>query len=183
MKPTLPHHAEPIRVALALSLRSRCNRSTKVYPKAGTRHSDEKAGPGESNMMRCMTVVVATVVLVVAVSCRAADDGATMIYELRTYTAAPGKLDDLHKRFREHTMQLFEKHGIKNVAYFVPLDKPDTLVYVIAHKSREAAAASWKAFRSDPEWQRVAKESEKNGKIVLKVQSLYLTPTDYSPLK
>jgi NIPSNAP len=138
-------------------------------------------------MMRCVMVVVATMALGIAVRCRAAEDSgsssAGMVYELRTYTTAPGKLDDLNKRFRDHTMQLFEKHGMKNVAYFVPLDKPDTLVYIIAHKSRQAAAASWKAFRADPEWQQVAKESEKNGKIVLKVVSVYLKPTDYSPLK
>jgi hypothetical protein len=138
-------------------------------------------------MMRCVMVVVTTMALAVAVRCRAADDSGassgTMVYELRTYTTAPGKLDDLNKRFRDHTMQLFEKHGMKNVAYFVPLDKPNTLVYIIAHKSRQAAAASWKAFRSDPQWQQVARESEKNGKIVLKVVSVYLTPTDYSPLK
>jgi hypothetical protein len=138
-------------------------------------------------MMRCVMVAVATMVLGVAVRCSAADNSGnssgTMVYELRTYTTAPGKLDDLNKRFRDHTMQLFEKHGMKNIAYFVPLDKPDTLIYIIAHKSRQAAAASWKAFRSDPEWQQVAKESEKNGRIVLKVVSVYMTPTDYSPLK
>jgi NIPSNAP protein len=113
----------------------------------------------------------------------AAKESSTMVYELRTYTTHPGKLDDLHKRFRDHTMQLFEKHGIKNIGYWVPMDKPDTLVYLIAHKSRKAADQSWKEFRADPDWKQVAKESEQNGKIVKNVVSQYLTPTDYSPLK
>ena len=113
----------------------------------------------------------------------AAKEGSTMVYELRTYTTHPGKLDDLHKRFRDHTMQLFEKHGIKNIGYWVPMDKPNTLVYLIAHKSRKAADQSWKEFRADPEWKQVAKESEQNGKIVMHVESHYMTPTDYSPLK
>jgi hypothetical protein len=112
-----------------------------------------------------------------------AKEGTTMVYELRTYTANPGKLADLHKRFRDHTMQLFEKHGMKNVGYWVPLDKPDTLVYLIAHKSREAANESWKAFMADPEWQAVYKESHKNGVLVKHVDRQYLTPTDYSPIK
>lgn len=172
-------------VALVFSLADRCNRSTEESQVKTKLSASNARVPGESNMMRCMMIVIATMMLGVAVHCRAADDtsSGTMVYELRTYTTKPGKLDDLNKRFREHTMQLFEKHGMKNVAYFVPLDKPDTLVYIIAHKSRQAAAASWKAFRSDPEWQQVAKESEKNGKIVVKVVSEYLTPTDYSPLK
>jgi hypothetical protein len=80
-------------------------------------------------------------------------------------------------------MQLFEKHGMKNIGYWVPMDKPDTLIYLIAHKSRKAADQSWSEFRTDPEWKQVAKESEQNGKIVMHVDSKYLTPTDYSPLK
>jgi L-rhamnose mutarotase len=135
-------------------------------------------------MMRLVIAAFTAMALGAAVQGAAADDAKdSMVYELRTYTAAPGKFDELHKRFREHTMQLFEKHGIKNVAYFVPLDKPNTLVYIIGHKNRDAAAASWKAFRNDPEWQRVYKESQKNGTLVVKVESVYMTPTDYSPLK
>jgi heme-degrading monooxygenase HmoA len=106
-----------------------------------------------------------------------------MVYELRTYSAVPGKLPDLEKRFRDHTMQIFEKHGIKNIGYWIPTDKPDTLIYIIAHKSRSAAAASWKAFHADPEWKQVQRESEKNGKLVTHVDSVYMTPTDYSPMK
>jgi len=108
---------------------------------------------------------------------------APLVYELRTYIAHPGKLDDLHKRFRDHTVRLFEKHGMKNVAYWTPIDKDDTLVYVLAHKSREAAEKSWNDFKNDPEWQAAYKESHKNGPLVMKVESQFLTPTDYSPMK
>ena len=108
------------------------------------------------------------------------------VYELRTYTAPEGKLGDLHARFRNHTMRIFDKHGMKSVAYFSPQDAPlsqNTLVYLIAHPSREAAKANWAAFQQDPEWQKVANESQKNGKIVAKVESVFLDPTDYSPMK
>jgi hypothetical protein len=80
-------------------------------------------------------------------------------------------------------MRLFEKHGIKNIAYWVPADKPDTLIYIVAHKSREAAEKSWTEFRNDPEWQKAYKESHKNGELVKKVEHHYMSPTDYSPMK
>jgi hypothetical protein len=108
------------------------------------------------------------------------------VFELRTYTAPDGKLQDLHARFRNHTMRIFKKHGIENVAYFAPQDAPlaqNTLVYLIAHPSREAAKENWAAFAKDPEWQKVANESQVNGKIVAKVESVFLDATDYSPLK
>ena len=110
------------------------------------------------------------------------EDG-SVVYELRTYTANPGKLADLHKRFRDHTMRLFEKHGMKNIGYWVPIDKPDTLIYIIAHKNKEAAARSWKEFAADPKWKHVYNESHKNGVLVNHFERQYLTPTDYSPLK
>ena len=105
------------------------------------------------------------------------------VYELRTYTTAEGRLPALHARFRDHTVKLFEKHGMKNVIYTVPEDKEDTLVYLISHKSREAADQSWQAFRDDPEWQKAFKQSRKDGPIVTKVARQYLQPTKYSPLK
>ena len=108
------------------------------------------------------------------------------VYELRTYTAPEGKLEELHARFRNHTMRIFQKHGMQNIVYFRPQDAPlsqNTLVYLIAHSSREAAKASWAAFQKDPEWQKVASESQVNGKIVASVQSMFLDPTDYSPMK
>ena len=105
------------------------------------------------------------------------------VYEMRTYTTEPGRLDALNKRFRDHTLGLFEAHGMKNVMYWTPSDKPDTLVYVIAHKSRDAAKASWAAFVADPKWKKVATESQLDGKIVAKVESIFMTATDYSPNK
>ena len=104
------------------------------------------------------------------------------VYELRTYTTAEGRLPDLNKRFREHTMRLFEKHGMKNIGYWVPVDKGDTLVYLISHRSREHAKRSWDAFREDPQWKEVSAASRKNGRIVTKVESQYLRATDYSPI-
>lgn len=114
----------------------------------------------------------------------AADDG--RVYELRIYTCNEGKLDALLARFRDHTCKLFEKHGIGNVGYWVPVDQEngskDTLIYVIEHKSRDAAKASWKAFGADPEWQAARKASEEAGKILAKApESIFMTPTDYSP--
>jgi hypothetical protein len=103
-------------------------------------------------------------------------------YEMRVYYTHPGKFPDILKRFRDHTTKLFEKHGMTNVGYFTPLDKPDScLVYFLSYPSREARDASWKAFGDDPEWKRVSAESEKNGKIVSKVNSYFLSTTDFSP--
>ena len=109
---------------------------------------------------------------------------ANTVYELRVYHCYEGKLPDLLRRFREHTTKIFEKHGMKNIAYWTPMDEPQksrTLVYIIAHASREAATANWKAFGEDPEWQAVQKASEANGKIVEKVDSTFLVLTDFSP--
>jgi hypothetical protein len=105
------------------------------------------------------------------------------VYEMRVYYAAEGKLDDLHARFRDHTMKLFEKHGIKNVAYFVPEgENPERkLIYFLSYPNRDARNGSWKDFMSDADWQKASKESEKNGRLVTKVESAFLQPTDYSP--
>lgn len=110
----------------------------------------------------------------------------TRVYELRTYTAAPGKLDALNARFRDHTLKLFTKHGMKHVGYWTPADAPlaeNTLIYVISHESREAAKKSWEAFRADPEWIKARDASQKDGSLTAKVESVYLNPTDYSPIK
>lgn len=111
---------------------------------------------------------------------------ANRVYELRTYTAAEGKLPDLQARFRDHTMRLFEKHGMRNHGYWVPQDAPakdNTLIYVISHASRDAAKKSWADFAADPEWQKVNKESNANGRILAGVVSVYMDPTDYSGMK
>jgi len=111
-------------------------------------------------------------------------DSAQGVYELRVYHAAPGKLGDLLTRFREHTIKLFDRHGIKSIAYWTPLDEPEkskTLIYILQHPSREAAAVNWKSFQDDPEWKSVHDKSEMNGKLVDKVDSTFLTLTDFSP--
>lgn len=103
-------------------------------------------------------------------------------YELRTYYAAAGKLDDLHARFRNHTLKLFEKHGMENIGYWVPLDNPHhKLIYVLAHANRDAAKKSWTGFIADPDWTTVVKASEANGKLVSKIESTFLNATDYGP--
>jgi len=118
-----------------------------------------------------------------------AADTDSRVFEMRTYYAAPGKLDALHARFRDHTMALFEKHGMTNLGYWTPIatapgeaENPDNkLIYVIAYPSKEAGEASWKAFGSDPDWKKAQGESEKDGKLVSKVDRLFLNATDYSP--
>ncbi len=103
------------------------------------------------------------------------------VYELRTYTTNAGKLDNLNARFRDHTVALFEKHGIQSIGYWVPVAKENTLVYVIKHKSRDAAKASWQAFIADPAWKKVARESQLDGQILAKApESVYMETTDYS---
>jgi NIPSNAP len=108
------------------------------------------------------------------------------IFEIRTYTAEDGKLDALNARFRDHTVQLFEKHGMQVIGFWIPTDEPrakNTLIYILAHPSREAAKQHWEEFQNDPEWQKVKADSEADGKLVTKVESVFVNPTDYSPLK
>jgi hypothetical protein len=116
-----------------------------------------------------------------------AGTGAPRLFELRTYTAPEGKLGALDARFRDHTLALFKKHGITNLGYFHPTDADkgaaNTLIYFIAHANKAAADRSWKAFREDPEWITVLNASQKDGKLTTKVDSQFLTPTDFSMLK
>ncbi len=108
------------------------------------------------------------------------------VFELRTYTTNEGKLEALQSRFRDHTIKLFEKHGMQSIGYWVPQDAPqsrNTLIYVLAHPSRQAAKANWAAFGSDPEWKKVQAESEANGKIVSHVDSVFMDPADFSALR
>lgn len=107
----------------------------------------------------------------------------TRFFEMRTYYAAPGKLDDLLARFRNHTTRIFEKHGMANIGYWVPLTNSENkLVYVLAYANRAAREQAWKEFSADPQWQQVARESERNGKLVSRVESVFLTATDFSPV-
>jgi len=109
------------------------------------------------------------------------------VYELRTYIATPGNLDKVLARFRDHTLKIFAKHGMVSVGYWVTTDAKDgaggKLVYLLAHPSREAATANWAAFRADPEWVAAKAASEANGQIVASTESVFLSPTDFSPLK
>jgi hypothetical protein len=109
------------------------------------------------------------------------------VFEMRTYYTLEGRLPALNKRFREHTCELFKKHGMENIGYWTPVNEKDgkdeKLVYILAYPSMEAREASWKAFHADPEWKKVQAESEADGKIVKNVESVFLNPTDYSLIK
>jgi hypothetical protein len=108
------------------------------------------------------------------------------VFELRTYTAPDGKLSDLHARFRNHTTSLFQKHGITSIGYWVPQDAPqsaNTLVYMIAYPNRDEAKKRWAEFQADPVWRKALTESQVNGPLQNKVESLFLDPLDFSPLK
>ena len=111
-------------------------------------------------------------------------DSESVVYELRTYTTYEGKLDDLHARFENHTMDLFEKHGMTNIMYWTPQDpelSENTLIYLLSHESRESAEQSWEGFSNDEEWHRVYEASRTDGPIVERVESVYMTKTPYSP--
>jgi hypothetical protein len=108
------------------------------------------------------------------------------VFELRTYYAAPGKMADLHARFRDHTCKLFEKHGMTIIGFWSPDKAEDAekkLIYILAFPSKDAKDKAWKAFQADPEWQKAKTESEKNGKLVDKVESVMMNPTDYSAMR
>jgi hypothetical protein len=130
-----------------------------------------------------LTLLASAITAATAPEASAAD----RVFELRTYTASPGKLDALNARFRDHTIALFKKHGMEVVGFWEPIDKEtgagEKLIYLLAHPSRETAQANWKAFREDPEWVKVKAESEAGGVLTAKIESLYLAGTDYSPLK
>ena len=108
------------------------------------------------------------------------------VFEIRTYTAEPGRLEALHSRFRDHTLDIFKKHGMTSIGYFAPMDEPlskNTLIYILSFPSRDAAKKSWAEFAADPEWQKVSKESQVDGKMLTKVDSVFAEATDYSPMK
>jgi hypothetical protein len=132
--------------------------------------------------MRALLSLTLLTLLMLTSSNASAASPDTQCYEMRIYYAAPGKLDDLNARFRNHTIKLFEKHGMKNIGYWMPIENPDLkLIYVLAYPSREAREKSWKAFVNDPEWKAVAKSTEANGRLVAKAESLFMSATDYSP--
>ena len=129
-----------------------------------------------------MKTLVKLVFLTMALVTTSAADHEARHFEMRTYYAAPGKLDELHARFRDHTCRLFEKHGMQNIGYWVPLENPENkLIYILAYPDRDAREKSWKAFMADLDWQKARKESEQNGRLATKVEQVFLSATDYSP--
>ncbi len=115
---------------------------------------------------------------------KASKGDAARVFELRTYTPGPDKMDALLTRFRDHTLKLFEKHGMTNIAYWTRQDKDNNqLIYILAHTSVDDAKKSWDAFRADPDWVAAKKASEVNGSLTAKVESVYMTPTDFSAMK
>jgi hypothetical protein len=140
-------------------------------------------------MKRLATGSAAIFVLFVGRAWGVADEKAAMadrVFELRTYHCNEGKLEDLHKRFRDHTTRMFEQHGIENVGYWVPTDgeaAKNTLIYIVAHPSREAAKANFAKFGKSDAWKKVVEESHRNGPLVKKIDSVFMKPTDYSKIK
>ena len=127
--------------------------------------------------------IIAHGVLALAATVHAAGN---RVYEIRTYTTPPGKLEALKTRFRDHTIKVFNKYDMRSVGYWVPQDAPlkdNTLIYILSHESREAATKSWASFRADPEWVKAKAESEKDGPLTTKVESVFADPTDFSALK
>ena len=138
--------------------------------------------------MPARTFAILAAIGLASVSAAADKPQETRLFELRIYTAEKGKLDDLNARFRDHTLKLFEKHGMENIAYWHVTegaagdDAKNLLIYLIAHKDKESAEKSWAAFRADPEWQAAAKKSEENGKLLAKPPvSVFMHATDFSP--
>lgn len=108
------------------------------------------------------------------------------VFEMRTYTTHEGKLQDLHDRFREHSIEILARHGMESVAYWVPEDPElsnNTLIYIITHESRDIADENWQSFFDDPEWQKVYEESHADGPLVDEVESVFMKATPYSPLQ
>ena len=137
-------------------------------------------------MHRIATLLAVLTTIAGSAGGAAAADKEDRVFELRVYYAAKGKLDALHARFRDHTCKLFEKHGMTLVGFWSPIDRgqsEEVMYYILAYPSKEAADQAWKAFRADPDWLQAKAASEKDGPLVSKVESGYLSPTDYSKLK
>ncbi len=141
-------------------------------------------------MKRTVLAIGAVVVMAVGsmgfvAGVRAGAQRSTRVYELRTYTTLPGRLPALHKRFAEHTLALFAKHGMRNEQYFTPTDTTKaktTLIYLLSHESEEAANRSWKSFRADPAWIAARDASEADGTILEKApERVFMTLAPFSP--
>jgi NIPSNAP len=129
-------------------------------------------------------IVVATLTLQAGIGQTQEKKMETRVFELRTYYANPGKMAALHARFKNHTNKLLQKHGMELIGFWTDEKEPERkLVYLVAHKSRAAGDASWKAFQADPEWKTARAKSEEGGALVEKVDREWLNPTDYSAMK
>jgi hypothetical protein len=141
----------------------------------------------ETAMRKCLALMAAVLVCAMWGGAAVAQDEKpkNRFFEMRTYTANEGKLDALNARFRNHTNRLFQKHGMTLIGYWTPEGErsKDTLVYILAFPDKESRAKSFKAFGEDEEWKKARDESEKDGKLVKKIESVFLNPTDYSPMK
>ena len=134
-----------------------------------------------AGMLKALATVCLAAGLFLPVSAQEKEE--KRLYELRIYHAEPGKLEALQKRFRDHTCKLFEKHGMANIAYFVPVENEDNLlVYLLSYPDKAARDAAWKGFLADPEWKKAAADSETEGKLVGKIEEKFLLPTDFSPV-
>ena len=138
-------------------------------------------------MTRTPLALLAVLGLILALGAPAAvADSHERAFEMRTYYAADGKFDALNARFRDHTLSIFAKHDMEVIAFWTPTDEEgskNTLIYILAFPSEEARGESWKAFGGDPEWQKVAEESQRDGRLITKIDSVMMKPTDYSPMK
>lgn len=149
---------------------------------------------GDDMTRACGATVVSTILIWVGFAVGAmVQSGAvanaqsgSRVFEIRTYTVADGKVSLLSDIFRDHVTKLFTKHGMSSVGYWIPQDEPrskDTLIYILGHESREAAKRSWDSFRADPDFKSVRDEEERLGVKVTKVESMFVAPTEYSPIK
>ncbi len=136
------------------------------------------------NLIKRLVSVLALSTGLVAPLMSMAEEGG-VVFELRTYTTHEGRLPALEARFRDHTMALFEKHGMRNIGYWLPVNRPNTLIYIIAHDSAAAVPENWKSFVTDPAWKTVAEESQKDGPILVEggIDSQFMSATDYSPIR
>jgi hypothetical protein len=107
-----------------------------------------------------------------------------VIHELRIYEAFPGRLPDLHNRFQNYTLKIWEKHGIRQAGFWVAdIGTSNELIYLIEWESLAERDTKWNAFQADPEWHRQRAETEANGPIVQRVANSFLAPTSFSSVK
>jgi len=129
-------------------------------------------------MNRLLSVLLGILALMTPIA-SSAEPKDSKVYELRIYYSPEGKLDTFHARFRDHTSALFRKHGMTIVGYWQPATKPDTLIYILAYTDNVARDQAWAAFNADPEWVKTRTEMQ----VSVQVDAVFMTATDYSPMK